>query len=237
MIRKQVASPEAAVAGIGDGAVVMVGGFGPPGQPVELIEAVLDSGAKDLTIINNNAAAGGEAIARLFADKRVAKVICSFPKAIGSTVFDDLYLAGEIELELVPQGTLAERIRAAGAGIAAFYTRTGYGTELTQGKPVQKFGGKTYVLEEALHADFALVKAYQADPWGNLTYRKTARNFGPLMLAAAKTAVVEVDEIVPLGAIDPEHVVTPGIYVDRVVQASSASGVGQDRAMMEGVVA
>lgn len=227
MINKEVTSVEAAVAGIGDGATVMVGGFGPPGQPVELIEALLETGARDLTIINNNAGAGGDAIGKLFAAKRVAKVICSFPKAIGSTVFDELYLAKQIELELVPQGTLAERIRAAGAGIAAFYTQTGYGTELAEGKPVQRFNGKSYVLEEALHADFALVRAFKADRWGNLIYRKTARNFGPLMVAAAKTSIVEVNEIVPLGDIDPEIVVTPGIYVDRLFQLPASGALSK----------
>ena len=161
--------------------------------------------------------AGGDAIGELFAAKRVRKVICSFPKAIGSTIFDELYLAGEIELDLVPQGTLAERIRAAGAGIAGFYTRTGYGTELTAGREVKEFDGKMYVLEEALYADFALVRAHRADPHGNLVYRKTARNFGPIMCTAAATAIVEVEEIVPVGGLDPEHIVTPGIYVDRLV--------------------
>ena len=217
MIDKQVASVAAPVADIGDGATVMVGGFGPPGQPVALIEALLESGVRDLTIINNNAGAGGDAIGELFAAKRVRKVICSFPKAIGSTIFDELYLAGEIELDLVPQGTLAERIRAAGAGIAGFYTRTGYGTELTAGREVKEFDGKMYVLEEALYADFALVRAHRADPHGNLVYRKTARNFGPIMCTAAATAIVEVEEIVPVGGLDPEHIVTPGIYVDRLV--------------------
>ena len=217
MINKQVPSLAAAVADIGDGATIMVGGFGPPGQPVELIEALLESGARNLTIINNNAGAGGDAIGELFAAKRVSKVICSFPKAIGSTIFDELYLAGEIELDLVPQGTLAERIRAAGAGIAGFYTRTGYGTELTDGREVKEFNGEIYVLEEALYADFALVRAHQADPHGNLVFRKTARNFGPIMCTAAATTIVEASEIVPLGSLNPEHIVTPGIYVDRIV--------------------
>lgn len=225
MIDKQVASLAAAVADIGDGATIMVSGFGPPGQPVELIEALLESGVRDLTVINNNAGAGGDAIGELFAAKRVSKVICSFPKAIGSTIFDELYLAGEIELDLVPQGTLAERIRAAGAGIAGFYTRTGYGTELAAGREVKEFNGKMYVLEEALHADFALVRAHKADPHGNLVFRKTARNFGPIMCTAATTTIVEASEIVPLGGLDPERIVTPGIYVDRIV----AVGGGADR--------
>jgi len=218
MIDKRLSDFQSAVADIRDGATIMVGGFGPPGQPVELIEALLANGAKDLTIINNNAGDGGEAIGELFAAKRVRKVICSFPKGLGSTVFEDLYVAGEIELELVPQGTLAERIRAAGAGIAGFYTRTGYGTELTEGKPVKEFRGEHYVLEEALYADFALVRADKGDPWGNLTFRKTARNFGPIMCTAATTTIVEVNEIVALGALDPEQIVTPGIYVDRLLE-------------------
>lgn len=218
MIDKRVTTIASAIEGIRDGATLMVSGFGPPGQPVQLIEGLLESGVRDLTIINNNAGAGGDAIGALFAAKRVRKVICSFPKAIGSTIFDELYVAGEIELELVPQGTLAERIRAAGAGIAGFYTRTGYGTELTDGKPVKEFGGKHYVLEEALYADFALVRAHRADPQGNLVYRKTARNFGPIMCAAAETTIVEAEKIVPLGQLDPENIVTQGIYVDRVLE-------------------
>lgn len=225
MINKQVHGLGPALDGLQDGAVVMISGFGPPGQPEELIEGLLDRGVKDLTVINNNAGAGGDAIGRLFAERRVRKVICSFPKAPGSTVFDELYLAGEIDLELVPQGTLAERIRAAGAGIPAFYTRTAFGTELAAGKPIQTFEGKEYVLEEALHADFALVRAHRADRWGNLTYRKTARNFGPIMLAAARVSVVEVDEIVPLGDLDPESVATPSIYVDRILHLDPATTI------------
>lgn len=219
MIDKEIASADAAVADIHDGAIVMIGGFGPPGQPIILIEALLAQGATDLTVINNNAGAGGEAISRLFAARRVRKVICSFPKAPGSTVFDSLYLAGEIELELVPQGTIAERIRAGGSGIGGFFTRTGYGTELALGKEVRKFDGHYYVFERPLRADFSLVKATKADPWGNLTYEKTARNFGPIMAAAADITIAEVDSIVPLGDLDPEVIVTPGIYVDRVVLA------------------
>lgn len=222
MIDKEVRSALDAVADVTDGATLMVSGFGPPGQPVALIEALLEREVRDLVVINNNAGAGGDAISRLFAAHRVRKVICSFPKAIGSTVFDELYRAGEIELELVPQGNLAERIRAAGAGIGAFYTRTGYGTELAEGKEVREFDGKHYVLELPLHADFALVKAHRADPWGNLVYRKTARNFGPVMAAAATTTIVEVGEVVPLGQLDPEVVITPGIYVDRIVRTGSA---------------
>lgn len=219
MIDKEVADAVEAVADIFDGATVMVGGFGPPGQPVILIEALLAQGATDLTVINNNAGAGGDAISRLFGAHRVKKVICSFPKAIGSTVFDTLYLAGEIELELVPQGTIAERIRAGGAGIGGFFTRTGYGTELAVGKEVREFDGHHYVFERPLRADFALIKAATADPWGNLTYEKTARNFGPIMAAAADVTIAEVDTIVRLGELDPEVIVTPGIYIDRVVRA------------------
>jgi len=215
-MNKQVESPEEAIAGIGDGATIMVSGFGPPGQPVALIEALLASGVTDLTVINNNAAAGGDAIGQLFAAKRVRKVVCSFPKAIGSTIFDELYNAGEIELELVPQGTLAERIRAAGAGIGGFFTRSGYGTELAEGKEVREIDGKGYVFEKPLFADVALVKAQTADRLGNLVYRKTGRNFGPVMATAAALTIAEVSEMVPVGDLDPEVIVTPGIFVDRI---------------------
>lgn len=220
VIDKEVTDAAAAVADIPDGATLFVSGFGPPGQPVELIEALLAQGTKDLVVINNNAAAGGDAIGRLFAAGRVRKVICSFPKAIGSTIFDELYLAGKIELELVPQGNLAERIRAGGAGIGAFYTRTGYGTELATGKETREFDGRSYVLERPLRADFALIRAHRADSWGNLVYRKTARNFGPVMATAAEVTIAEVGEIVPVGGLDPEVIVTPSIYVDRLVDLS-----------------
>src|SRR5918998_3078146 len=216
-VNKVVESAEAAIADIPDGATVMISGFGPPGQPDMVIEALLESGVSELTVINNNAGAGGQGISRLFAAKRVRKVVCSFPKAIGSTVFDELYLAGEIELELVPQGTLAERIRAAGAGVTAFYTPTGYGTKLAEGKETRVIDGIPSVLELPLHADFALVRAHRADRYGNLTYRKTGRNFGPIMAAAADVTIAEVGGIVPAGELDPEVVITPGIYVDRVV--------------------
>lgn len=217
MIDKELEAAGTAVADIFDGATLMIGGFGPPGQPTHLIDALIEHGVGDLTVINNNACAGGDAIGRLFQLGRVRRVICSFPKAIGSTIFDDLYLAGKIELELVPQGSLAERIRAGGAGIAGFFTRTGAGTELTEGKETREFEGRNYVLETALNADFALIKAHSADRWGNLVYRKTARNFGPIMAAAATTTIAEVDHLVPLGSLDPELVATPGIYVDRIV--------------------
>lgn len=216
-VDKLVWSAEEAVGDVGNGATVMISGFGPPGQPDLLIQALYDTGVTDLTVINNNAGAGGEAISMLFGAKRVRKVVCSFPKAIASTVFDELYLAGEIELELVPQGTLAERIRAAGAGVAGFYTPAGYGTELAEGKEVRVLDGRPCVFESPLHADFALVGADRGDVHGNLTYRKTGRNYGPLMAAAAETTIAEVREAVSAGDLGPEVVVTPGIYVDRVV--------------------
>jgi len=219
MIDKEVANHGEAVSDIIDGSTILIGGFGPPGQPVELIEALLENGATDLVVVNNNAGAGGSAILKLFAAGRVRKVICSYPKALDSTVFDELYLAGKIELELVPQGTLAERIRAAGAGIGGFYTRTSYGTELARGKEVRVINGKHYVLEHPLHADFALIKAHAADPWGNLVYRKTARNFGPVMATAATVTIAEVTHVVALGDLDPETIVTPSIYVDRFIRS------------------
>ncbi|MET0481105.1 MAG: 3-oxoacid CoA-transferase subunit A [Mycetocola sp.] len=217
MISKLTASVEDAVSGIADGAVVMIGGFGRAGQPVELIDALLAQGATDLTVINNNAGNGDTGLAALLAARRVRRIICSFPRQSDSHVFDALYRAGDIELELVPQGNLAERIRAAGAGIGAFFTPTGFGTALAEGKETREIDGRAYVLEHALSADVALVSAYRADRWGNLVYRKTARNFGPIMAAAATTTIVQVDDIVELGSLDPESVVTPGIYVDRVV--------------------
>ena len=217
MIDKEVESFDKAVSGISSGAVIMISGFGPPGQPIGLIEALIRTDIGDLTIINNNAGAGGDAIRQLFALERVRKVICSFPRALDSTVFDDLYLAGKIELELVPQGTLAERIRAGGAGIAGFFTQTGFGTELANGKESRIIDGKGFILEEPLVADFAIIRAYKSDPHGNLVYRKTGRNFGPIMATAASCTIVEVDEILPLGSLDPEIIITPGIYVDRVV--------------------
>jgi 3-oxoadipate CoA-transferase alpha subunit len=207
-----------AVEEISDGATVMIGGFGPAGQPVELIDALIDQGASDLTVINNNAGNGDVGLAQLIALGRVRKIICSFPRQKDSWHFDEKYRAGEIELEVVPQGNLAERIRAAGAGIGAFFTPTGYGTLLAEGKETRRIDGRDYVLEHPIRADFALVKALRADGVGNLVYRKTARNFGPVMATAARTTIVQVNEIVATGAIDPEVVVTPGIYVDRVVR-------------------
>jgi len=217
VIDKTVADVAAAVAGIADGATIMIGGFGRAGQPVELIDALIEQGAGDLTIVSNNAGNGDVGLAALLAKRRVRKIICSFPRQVDSWVFDGLYRAGEIELELVPQGNLAERIRAAGAGIGAFFSPTGVGTQLAEGKEHREIDGRRYVLEYPITADYALVSARQADRWGNLVYRETARNFGPVMASAASTTIVQVDEVVPLGALDPETVVTPGIFVDRIV--------------------
>ena len=221
MIDKLVPSLADAVRDIPDGATVMIGGFGTAGLPNELLEALIAQGAKDLTIVNNNAGNGETGLAALLKAKRVRKILCSFPRQVDSHHFDALYRAGKIELELVPQGNLAERIRAAGAGIGAFYTPTGYATDLAKGKETRLINGRGYVLEYPIHADFALIKAERADRWGNLVYRKTARNFGPIMASAAKCAVVQVREIVALGALDPEAIVTPGIFVKRLVQVSN----------------
>lgn len=206
-----------AVAGVRDGATVMVGGFGPAGQPVHLLEALLGTGAGDLTVVSNNAGNGDTGLAALVGAGRVRRMVCSFPRQADSHHFDRRYRAGEIELELVPQGVLAERIRAGGAGIGAFFTPTGYGTPLAEGKEVRELDGRMQVLETALRADLALVRAHRADGLGNLVYRRTARNFGPVMATAATTTAVEVTEVVPTGGLDPEAVVTPGLYVDRVV--------------------
>jgi 3-oxoadipate CoA-transferase alpha subunit len=217
MIDKTIANAAAALADVPDGATVMIGGFGGAGQPNLLIEALVAQGARDLVVISNNAGNGDTGLAALLAARRVRRIVCSFPRQPDSHVFDALYRAGELELELVPQGNLAERIRAAGAGIGAFYTPTGYGTLLAEGKETREIDGRHYVLEYPLRADYALIKARQGDRWGNLVYRKTARNFGPIMATAARCAIAEVDEIVPLGALDPEAVVTPGIHVQRLV--------------------
>jgi 3-oxoadipate CoA-transferase, alpha subunit len=229
MIDKTVEDTAAAVSGIRDGATVMIGGFGRAGQPVELIDALISHGARDLTVVNNNAGNGDTGLAALLAARRVRKIICSFPRQSDSWVFDGLYRAGEIELELVPQGNLAERIRAAGAGIGAFFSPTGVGTQLAEGKEVRTIDGRDYVLEYPIRADVALISALRADRWGNLVYRETARNFGPIMAAAAATTIAQVDRIVPLGDIDPETVVTPGIFIDHVV------AVGERRWLDEGV--
>ena len=222
MINKICESIEAAVADVPDGATVMIGGFGTAGLPNELIDGLIAQGAKDLTIVNNNAGNGDTGLAALLAKKRVRKIICSFPRQADSHHFDGLYRAGELELELVPQGNLAERIRAAGAGIGGFFTPTGYGTLLAEGKETREIDGKMYVLEAPIHADYALIKADRADRWGNLTYRMTARNFSPIMAAAAKCTVAQVREVVELGGIDPEVVVTPGIFVQRVVKVAGS---------------
>ena len=210
-----------AVAGVHDGATVLIGGFGNAGQPMELIDALLECGAKDLTVVNNNAGQADAGLALLIKERRVKKIICYFPRQSDSWHFDAAYRAGEIELELVPQGNLAERIRAAGAGIGGFFTPTGYGTMLAEGKETREIDGRGYVYETPIHADFALIKALKSDKTGNLVYRKTARNFGPIMAAAAKKSIVQVSEIVETGQLDPEVVVTPGIYVDTVVKIAA----------------
>lgn len=212
------ADTDEAVAGIDDGATVLVGGFGMAGMPVDLIDALIRQGARDLTIVSNNAGNGDTGLAALLAAGRVRKVVCSFPRQSDSWVFDGLYREGRIELEVVPQGTLAERMRAAGAGIGAFYCPTGVGTPLAEGKETREIGGRTHVLEFPLAGDVALIGAHRADRLGNLVYRKTARNFGPVMATAARTVVVQVAEVVETGEIDPEAVVTPSIYVDRIVE-------------------
>ena len=222
MVNKIFPDVAAAVAGINDGATIMIGGFGNAGMPRELIDALIAQGAGDLTIVNNNAGNGDTGLAALLAAGRVRKIICSFPRQVDSHVFDGLYRAGKIELELTPQGNLAERIRAAGAGIGAFFTPTGYGTQLAEGKETRLINGRHYVLEYPIHADFALIRAEKGDRWGNLVYRKAARNFGPIMAMAAKCAIAQVREVVELGALDPEVIVTPGIFVQRVVQVSGS---------------
>ncbi len=213
------ADPDQAVADIPDGATVLIGGFGPAGQPIELIDALRRHGARELTVVNNNAGNGDTGLAALLATGNVRKIICSFPRQTDSWVFDDLYRSGKIELELVPQGNLAERLRAAGAGIGAFFCPTGVGTPLTEGKEQRTIDGREYVLEYPIKGDVALIKAHRSDEVGNLVYRKTARNFGPVMATAATTTVAQVTEVVPAGELDPEAVVTPGIYVDRLVTA------------------
>jgi 3-oxoadipate CoA-transferase, alpha subunit len=218
MIDKFFATPEAALADLPDGATVMIGGFGNAGMPAALIDGLIAQGATGLTVVNNNAGNADTGLAALIGAGRVRKILCSFPRQADSWHFDKLYRAGKIELELVPQGTLAERIRAAGAGIGGFFTPTAFGTRLAEGKETRRINGRDYVLEFPIHADYALIKADRADRWGNLTYRKTARNFAPIMAAAAKCTVVQVREAVELGQIDPEHVVTPGIFVKRVIK-------------------
>ena len=218
MISKLAESAAQALSTITDGSTILIGGFGSAGQPIELIDALLANGAKDLTIVNNNAGNGETGLAALLRAGQVRKIVCSFPRQVDSQAFDELYLAGRIELELVPQGTLAERIRAGGSGIPAFFTPTAYGTRLAEGKETREFNGRHYVMELAITGDFALIKADRGDRLGNLTYRKTARNFGPLMAAAASTTIAQVNHIVEVGDLDPEAVVTPGLFVQQVVE-------------------
>jgi 3-oxoadipate CoA-transferase alpha subunit len=217
MINKLVGSLAEALAGVQDGSVVLIGGFGEVGQPRALVDALIEQGASHLTVVANNAGVGHAGIARLMELGRVRKVVCSFPRSVGSVVFEQLYREGRIELEIVPQGTLAERMRAAGAGVTAFYTPTAVGTKLGEGKEVREIGGKCCVLEQALYGDVALVEAWRADRWGNLTYNQSGRNFNPVMATAAKLTVAQTHEVVELGTLAPESIVTPGIFVNRVV--------------------
>lgn len=221
MMDKTLPNLETAVADICDGSSIMIGGFGEAGSPIELIHALLDQGARDLTVISNNAGNGHVGLAALIQAGRVRKMICSFPRSSNSTVFTDLYQAGEIELELVPQGTLASRMQLGGGGIPAFYTPTGVGTPLAEGRETRVFNGNEYLLEEQLTADFALIRCHQADSMGNLTYNMTARNFSPVMCMAAKTTIVQALSILSVGSLDPEVIITPGIFVDRVVEVSN----------------
>jgi 3-oxoadipate CoA-transferase alpha subunit len=222
MIDKRVASLADAVAGIEDGATVLVGGFGASGVPVELVHALLDQGTTDLTVVTNNAGSGETDVAALLRERRVRRIVCSYPRSAGSVWFEERWRAGEVELELVPQGTLSERMRAAAAGLGGFFTPTGADSLLAEGTEVRVIGGRRHVFEEPLPGDVALVRAARADRWGNLVYRTAARNFGPTMAAAAALTVVQVDEFVELGELDPEAVVTPGIFVDRVVRVGAA---------------
>jgi 3-oxoadipate CoA-transferase alpha subunit len=223
MIDKRVGSLAEAMAGIADGATVLLGGFGNVGQPDTLIDGLIEQGARDLTVVANNAGTGRTGLARLMELGRVRRIVCSFPRSAGSVVFEELYKAGKIELEIVPQGTLAERMRAAGAGVGAFFTPTAAGTQLGRGKEVREINGRPHVLEYALPGDVALVEAWQADRWGNLTYRSSARNFNPVMASAARLTIVEARHIVELGALDPEAVVTPGVFVNRVLHVAEKS--------------
>ena len=226
MINKIAASIAEALADVKDGSTVLIGGFGTSGIPAELIAGLIEQGARDLTVVNNNAGNADHGLAALLATGRVRKIICSFPRQVDSWVFDELYRSGKIELELVPQGNLAERMRAAGAGIGAFFCPTAYGTELAEGKETREIDGRHYVLEYPIHGDVALIKAEAGDRWGNLVYRKAARNFGPVMAAAAKLTVATVHEIKELGELDPEAIVTPGIYVNRIVKIPRVKTAG-----------
>lgn len=223
MIQKIIPSVAEALRDIADGSTIFISGFGGAGLPILLLDALLEQGAKNLTLISNNAGASGVGIAKLVGAGRVKKMVCSFPRQPESGAFDELYRAGKIELELVPQGTLAERIRAGGAGIGGFYTPTGFGTELAKGKDTREIDGVNYIFEKAIKADYALIKADKGDRWGNLTYHGTARNFGPVMATAARCTIAQVREVVELGALDPENIVTPGIFVKRIVQMGTAS--------------
>ena len=223
MIQKVVKTLAEAVQDIADGSTILISGFGGAGLPIYLLDALLEQGAKELTLVSNNAGNQGVGIAKLIAAGRVKKMVCSFPRQPESGAFDELYRAGKIELELVPQGTLAERIRAGGAGIGGFYTPTGFGTELAVGKDTRVIDGINHIFEKAIKADYALIKADKGDRWGNLTYRGTGRNFGPIMATAARCTVAQVNEIVELGSLDPEVIVTPGIFVKRVVLAGGKS--------------
>ena len=234
MINKIVANSTDALAGVRDGSTVMISGFGGSGMPSRLIDALIDQGARDLTIVNNNAGNGETGLAALLKAGRVRKIICSFPRQADSWVFDGLYRSGKIELELVPQGNLAERIRAAGAGIAGFFTPTGYGTELAKGKETRIIDGRGHVLETPIRAELALIKALRGDRWGNLVYRKAARNFSPIMAMAARCTVAQVDEVVELGSLDPETVVTPGIFVTRVLAVGNTVQRGPQPAARAG---
>jgi 3-oxoadipate CoA-transferase alpha subunit len=226
MIDKIAATVAEALADVRDGSTVLIGGFGTAGIPNELIAGLIAQGAKDLTVVNNNAGNGDTGLAALLRTGRVRKIVCSFPRQADSHVFDGLYRSGKIELELVPQGNLAERIRAAGAGIGAFFTPTGFGTELAKGKETREIDGRRYVLEHPIHGDVALIKAERGDRWGNLMFRKAARNFGPVMAMAAKKTIASVHEIVELGELDPEAVVTPGIFVSRIVRIERVATEG-----------
>ena len=222
MIDKTVRSMAEAIDGIKDGSVVLLGGFGSVGQPDALLDGLIEQGAKDLVVVANNAGTGRTGLARLMELGRVRRIVCSFPRSAGSVVFEELYRAGKLELEIVPQGTLAERMRAAGAGVGAFFTPTGYGTKMADGKEVKEIDGRPHILEYALHGDLALVEAWKADRWGNLIYNQSGRNFNPVMATAAKLTVVQAHHIVPLGTLDPEAIVTPGVFVNRVVHVPTA---------------
>jgi len=226
VIDKRVQSIADALSGIAHGSVVLIGGFGAVGQPNALIDGLIEHGAGDLTVVANNAGVGRTGLARLLDLGRVRKIICSFPRSSDPVVFEELYRGGKIELEIVPQGTLSERMRSAGAGVAAFYVATGYGTKLAEGKDTREFGGRPYILEHALQGDVALIEAWQADRWGNLTYRQSGRNFNPVMAMAAKLTVAQTQHVVELGELDPEAIVTPGIFVDRVLHVPYGDPAG-----------